>query len=223
MTSYSPPDRAPQLLGLIEEELAQGVTPLAPLDPTALAARPTPPRVPMLLGLPGATGEPDPQRRRRLRLLAAVSVAFGLGCAAAAGLWVSAEREQVDLAQAGEEHSWRRLRGLRGSAASLTVTTDPPDAIVFIDGVQEKSALHRSGTAPMLAANVDQKVSVKRAGYRDLDLTVRLARGEKRELSLHLEPLATAADPSGAAPLPADPVTAPLPAPAVPSPAPAAP
>ena len=184
----------PPLLSLIDEELEEGS---APLDASTLQRPAVGPAEPKLFGLPGARQpSPDDQPPRPwLRPLITGVIALLVGGAASGGLWLWVTREEAEQELAGEEHSWKLLRGLHTSpSATLTVVTDPADAVVYIAGAKEKSALDRSGTAPLLAAGIDQHVTVVRAGFKDLELTVRLGKGEKRELLLHLEHLEPAPD-----------------------------
>ena len=112
----------------------------------------------------------------RQRWIRGVQVALGvvaLGVAAWAWLSVPHHKEDTQGPPAG----------------SLTVTTEPNDALVLLDGALVKEALDKDYTEPKLSAGAEHVLTVRRDGFTERQVQVTLQKGEQRVLALALEPL----------------------------------
>ena len=86
-------------------------------------------------------------------------------------------------------HSRKRDPSGAPPSGSVTVTTDPEDAVLLLDGAQVKDPLDRDWTEPRLTAAVDHVLTVRREGFADQVQQVRLAPGEQKVLRVTLQPL----------------------------------
>jgi len=85
---------------------------------------------------------------------------------------------------------------------SLTVVTDPEDAIVLLDGAQVKDPLDREWSEQRLSARSEHRVTVRRDGFEEQSLAVLLADREHKRMEVKLKPLpgqlTVRSNPSGA-------------------------
>ncbi len=70
--------------------------------------------------------------------------------------------------------------------ASLKVTTDPPDALLLLDGAQVKGEREAQWSEPLLAAGVEHVLTARHDGFAERSMTVNLKPGEESTLSLQL-------------------------------------
>jgi serine/threonine protein kinase len=74
-------------------------------------------------------------------------------------------------------------------SGSLTVTTQPEDALVLLDGAQVKGSLDRDYTEPKLAADQEHILIVRREGFTEQTQPISLKPGEQKVLGVQLKPL----------------------------------
>ena len=74
-------------------------------------------------------------------------------------------------------------------SGSITLTTEPEDAVVLLDGAQVKDPHDRDFTEPKLSAAVEHVLTVRREGFVEQLLPVTLQAGEKKVLPIKLQPL----------------------------------
>ena len=146
---------------------------LAPFGGRMVVSKPT------LVGNDPVTSEEDTvstlTRRARWMVrgqLALVALAIG----GAVWAWLSVPHTKEDVSGSPP-------------AGSLSVTTEPEDAIVLLDGAQVKTPLDRDFTEPKLSAGVEHIVTVRREGFSEQVLPLTLLVGEKKMLPVKLQPL----------------------------------
>jgi hypothetical protein len=74
-------------------------------------------------------------------------------------------------------------------AGSISVTTEPEDAVVLLDGAQVKTPLDRDFTEPKLSAGIEHVLTVRREGFVEQVLPLTLAANERKMLPVKLQPL----------------------------------
>ena len=107
----------------------------------------------------------------RYAKLAAIAAALGV----AAWAWLSVPHKKDELTGP--------------PSGSLTVTTQPEDALVLLDGAQVKGSLDRNYTEPKLAADQEHIVIVRRDGFTEQSQPLSLKPGEQKVLNVQLKPL----------------------------------
>jgi hypothetical protein len=73
--------------------------------------------------------------------------------------------------------------------ASVSVSTEPPDAVLLLDGAQVKEAADKDWTEPKLTAGVEHLLTARRTGFAEQALPVTLRPGEARTVTIQLQPL----------------------------------
>jgi serine/threonine protein kinase len=158
------------------------------LDQEKTAVRPRPRPEPyggrMALSRPTLIGE-DPAvhdestvsragRSRWIRRAQLAVVAVALGVA----VWalVSSPRGP------GGKHAAPEAQGV----ASLKVVTDPPDAVLLLDGQQVKGEREVLWSEPGLPAGIEHVLTARHEGFADKSLTVNLKPGEESSVTLQL-------------------------------------
>jgi eukaryotic-like serine/threonine-protein kinase len=74
-------------------------------------------------------------------------------------------------------------------SGSVSVTTEPEDAVVLLDGAQVKDPLDRDFTEPKLSSGTEHVLTVRRDGFVEQVLPMTLQAGEKKVLQVKLLPL----------------------------------
>jgi hypothetical protein len=146
---------------------------LAPYGGRMVVSKPT------LVGDDPVTAEEDTVSTltRRARWMRRGQIALlGLAIAGALWVWLSVPHTKEDQSGAPP-------------AGSISVTTEPEDAIVLLDGAQVKTPLDRDFTEPRLSAGVEHIVTVRREGFSEQILPLTLLVGEKKMLPVKLQPL----------------------------------
>ncbi len=82
--------------------------------------------------------------------------------------------------------SGKRAAASAPGVASLKVSTDPPDALLLLDGAQVKGEHEARWSEPGLPAGVEHVLTARRIGFADQSMTVNLKAGEEKTVTLQL-------------------------------------
>ncbi|MBS2023110.1 MAG: protein kinase, partial [Deltaproteobacteria bacterium] len=126
-------------------------------------------------------------RQRWIRRIQIVLALLAVGIAAWA--WMSVPHKKEDL---------------QGPpTGSLTVTTEPDDAVVLLDGTMVKASIDKDYTEPKMSAQVEHVLTIRRDGFTEKLIPVTLTKGEQKIMPVKLVPLpnqlTVRSSPSGAA------------------------
>ena len=93
-------------------------------------------------------------------------------------------------------------KALAGGTGSLSVTLEPPDAQLLLDGAQVKDSRDPQWIEPRLTAGTEHVLLARRDGYAEQTVPVTVSRGERKDLKIALQapvsPVVVLSSPPGA-------------------------
>ncbi|MGZ6142010.1 MAG: protein kinase domain-containing protein [Myxococcales bacterium] len=166
------------------------------LEDQKTAVRPAPPRPPpahvtrMQVNKPTLVGEdPLPHDEstnstltRRARWMRRIQIGIVL-LALSIALWA--------LLSTPKPRARPGVPGEPVNAGALSVTLQPADAQLLLDGAQVKDSGDPQWSEPRLTAGVEHTLTARRSGYAEQSVPVTLARGEQKALTIKLQAAAS--------------------------------
>ena len=171
------------------------------LEDQKTAVRPAPPRpekpapahvTRMQLNKPTLVGEdPLPHDEstnstltRRARIMRRIQIGIVLAALAIA-VWA--------LLSSPKPRGQKIVAGESGSVGAISVTVQPADAQLLLDGALVKDAKDPQWTEPRLTAGIEHTLTARKDGYADQSVAVTVGKGEQKSLTIQLKGAASQA------------------------------